>query len=816
MSKISLFYARGIDKIIFSFLLIWFQTNKKQGGREMLKTEFFLSKGKGQNKILSFDWESLLLIVIAFFIGRASIIDKLTPFGIAFMAAHILIGKSSIYILSSTILGILSFHGLKGVDYILVSIVIQVVFSKVRSIYTFSSIKSSVITAAIFALIKSIFLFIFKDIFIYDLFIILFEGLVVFTLTYIFVYSLSTNNIGKAYTNEKIICTFITLSLMLSGFQNFSILGVSIKNIVSILLILYFGYSEGALVGGVVGITLGMVAYISQPEMPFILSIYGLSGLLAGVFKELGKLGSILGFLLGNGIISFYINGYGISFIELKELIVSISLFSITYKPLNYYIGDYMGFVTGRTKEKSYSQRKDEMTIKRLNEISTVFKELGETFKSSIEDNSIYDVGEVYELIDDVANAVCSNCGMRRYCWEEGFYTTYHSMFKMVTMLEEKIPLAQENLPQLIKDYCINKERISEEIQNQFEIFKVNNMWKNKVLENRLLISEQLEGVAKIMENMAKDIYINPIFKEDLEGIILSNLKNNKVDVMDLVVAELEEDKIEVYVEVDKGYKRENSQENIKAIVSDTIGIPLRGDFTLGKTKKERQRFKLIRSNRYNALTEVALRANNFNNVSGDNYTFGEGENSYFVALSDGMGVGKKANNESNIAINLLEKFLEAKFDKELALKTINSILMLKSNDEIFTTFDISLLDLYTGKLQIIKTGAPATFIKKKDRVDIINSQSLPVGILKDVDFNVYEEYLEDGDIIIMMSDGILEANEDIDGGEKWMKDLIMNIDSLNPKTIAETILSQAENISNGKIKDDMTVLVTKVWKTVN
>ena len=141
---------------------------------------------------------------------------------------------------------------------------------------------------------------------------------------------------------------------------------------------------------------------------------------------------------------------------------------------------------------------------------------------------------------------------------------------------------------------------------------------------------------------------------------------------------------------------------------------------------------------------------------------------------------------------------------------------MLKSNDEIFTTFDISLLDLYTGKLQIIKTGAPATFIKKKDRVDIINSQSLPVGILKDVDFNVYEEYLEDGDIIIMMSDGILEANEDIDGGEKWMKDLIMNIDSLNPKTVAETILSQAENISNGKIKDDMTVLVTKVWKTVN
>src|SRR5690606_12896233 len=130
------------------------------------------------------------------------------------------------------------------------------------------------------------------------------------------------------------------------------------------------------------------------------------------------------------------------------------------------------------------------------------------------------------------------------------------------------------------------------------------------------------------------------------------------------------------------------------------------------------------------ALTEIVSKTNYYNEVSGDNYTFGEGENSYFVALSDGMGIGRKANNESSIAINLLEKFLEAKFDKELALKTINSILMLKSNDEVFTTFDISLIDLYSGKLQIIKTGAPATFIRKKDRVEIINCQSLPVGIL--------------------------------------------------------------------------------------
>lgn len=781
----------------------------------MLKTEYISTKEKRRDRTIDFNWHYILPVILAFFISRASIMDKLTPFGLTFMAAYILSGRSNIFVMLSTLLGILSFHGLKGIDYTVVVVAIWLLFNRFKSIKTLSSIKSSFITGSIFILIKSISLFILNNVFIYDLFIVIFEGLVVFTLTYIFLYSLSVEVIGKTYTSERAICTFITLALVLSGFQNLTLFGASVKNIISILFILFFGYTKGAFIGSTMGLILGMISYISQPEMPFLLAIYGLAGLLAGVFKDLGKVGSILGFLLGNGIVSFYINGYGISFLLLKELVLAIIFFSILYKPLDYYLSDHIDFITRRSKGENYSHKKDEMTVKRLNEISQVFRELGETFKSSVEENNIYHVKEVYELIDDVANSICSNCGMKKFCWEEGFYTTYHSMFKTISLLEEKIPLEDENLPQQIKDYCINKREIKKEIQNHFDRFKINNMWKGKVIENRLLVSEQLEGIAKIMKDMAKDIYINPIFKEDMEELVLTNLINNKVNVKEVIVAELEDNKIEIYVEVDKPYKKENGQENIRRIVSDTMGVPLKVEFNIGQSKKERQRFKLIRSNRYNALTEVVSKTNYFNGVSGDSYTFGEGENSYFAAISDGMGVGRKASNESNIAINLFEKFLEAKFDKELALKTINSILMLKSNDEVFTTFDISLIDLYSGKLQIVKTGAPATFIRRKDRIDIINCQSLPVGILKDVDINVYEEYLQDGDIIIMMSDGILEANKTTDNLERWMKDVIANINSLNPKKIADEIMDAVKEVSGGKVKDDMTLLVTKVWKTV-
>ncbi len=237
-------------------------------------------------------------------------------------------------------------------------------------------------------------------------------------------------------------------------------------------------------------------------------------------------------------------------------------------------------------------------------------------------------------------------------------------------------------------------------------------------------------------------------------------------------------------------------------------------DTSFNSLSSKRQRFKLLKSNRFSAITKMATMGNSENKISGDNFTFGEIDNIHYSALSDGMGIGRKANEESKVAISLLEKLMEANIDKDIILKTINSVLRTKSNDEIFTTLDLSFIDLYLGKLQMIKTGAPATFIKKKDRVEIINSRTLPVGILKEIDFNLYEEYIEDGDIIIMVSDGVLDANRYIDNSEVWLKDIITKIDSINPQVIANEIIKEASNVVLNT-RDDMTVLVTKVWKNI-
>lgn len=214
-------------------------------------------------------------------------------------------------------------------------------------------------------------------------------------------------------------------------------------------------------------------------------------------------------------------------------------------------------------------------------------------------------------------------------------------------------------------------------------------------------------------------------------------------------------------------------------------------------------------------MTKVSMLDNSDNRMSGDSYTFGETSKNTFMAISDGMGVGKKASRESSIAMELLEKMMDTNMSKNMAIRTINSVLRIKSNDEIFTTLDLGFIDLYTGKLQILKNGAPATFIKKKDKVEIINSRSLPIGILENVDFNIYEDDLEDGDMVIMMSDGVLDSNRNVDDGERWMQDIIMNMDSQNPEIVSKKILEIANFVGENHPRDDMTVMVTKIWKNI-
>ena len=118
----------------------------------------------------------------------------------------------------------------------------------------------------------------------------------------------------------------------------------------------------------------------------------------------------------------------------------------------------------------------------------------------------------------------------------------------------------------------------------------------------------------------------------------------------------------------------------------------------------------------------------------------------------------------------MLEKLLSSGFDKDSSMRLINSTLNTINQEDMYATLDIGIFDLYSGNLEFIKNGACPTFIKNKKNVQIIKSIALPAGLMEKIELVVYDKDLENQDIIVMCSDGILESAVEYQNKEIWVK----------------------------------------------
>ncbi len=189
----------------------------------------------------------------------------------------------------------------------------------------------------------------------------------------------------------------------------------------------------------------------------------------------------------------------------------------------------------------------------------------------------------------------------------------------------------------------------------------------------------------------------------------------------------------------------------------------------------------------------------------GDCYTYMPLGEKYLVALSDGMGTGKEANLQSSLSLSFLEDFLSAGFDTLQALRLINSVLLLRSNEDTYATLDIALIDLANGDCEFIKLGANTTYIKRDKKVEQLTCKSLPAGILKRIEPQSASLMLEPGDYIIMMSDGVHSPLDN------WAIPFLKSQPNSSPQILTDSIMKEAIKRHGDEITDDMCILVSKI-----
>ncbi len=200
-----------------------------------------------------------------------------------------------------------------------------------------------------------------------------------------------------------------------------------------------------------------------------------------------------------------------------------------------------------------------------------------------------------------------------------------------------------------------------------------------------------------------------------------------------------------------------------------------------------------------------------FEEISGDSMAaFPFDKDNVALIISDGMGKGSRAAEESKMVVTTLSRLLQAGFDVDLAIRTINGIVMTGNDDERFATLDLAVIDRRRGRAKIYKMGAATTFMKHNGKVSMLKRQALPAGITGGLDLEYIEVKLRKGDILVMVSDGVTDCDRK-DPNCQWLRDRLLEIGSRDPETIAELVVNKAAEKYGIRERDDLTVMTAAI-----
>ena len=770
---------------------------------------------------------NIIMYIISFMLSLVGIGGEFSLFSISILGACF---SSSIPLLGIVISGvvgnIIKFGVAGGLEYFLTSLVFFITIFIIKPRYNEEERNEKIkvgrnlfIAVLIIQVIKSM-LSVFT---IYDILLSITYAILAFVFYKIFINSLTViENFGQntAFSIEEVIGTSLLLAIAASAFSDLSILGFSIRNILSILIVLVLGWKNGVLVGATSGVTIGVTLGIITGGEPIIIAAYAISGMIAGVLNRFGKIGVIIGFCIGNVVLAYVSNGYTVELIYFKEiLLASIILLAI---PKNVKI-DIEEFVGGSkflpiSRERSLTKEKE--TVEKLNNVSEAIKKMANTYNKDPENE--FNIAKEKEenkqiFIEELLNNL--EPYKDNLLYEDISNVNGKIIDEIFNLLLEKQEIERKELLQIFADcnsYIVgfdDKEisgyleenilQILRIINISYKISKNNFIWKIKLEESKKNMETQLRGVSKVISGIAKEIEKDSekeqnYTKQEVEIVELLKQKGIEVD-------EISIDKKDRYI-VNIFTKTMVDNDVIENILSKV----LKEKIILNEDNSTDKSLVYISDDKYVIGFASSHSNKDKSEISGDNFiNIRLKDGKYLIALSDGIGTGKKANESSLQALTMLQNLLASGFDKNSSIELITSSLISK-NEEIFATLDVAIIDLYKGTIEFIKSGACPTYIKKNKRVQIIKSNSLPAGMINQDNIQVFDTDIQNGQIMLMCTDGILDSNIEYKNKELWVKYLLEDIDSKNTKKIADIILNEAIDNNFGKTKDDMSVIVCK------
>ncbi len=784
-----------------------------------------------------FSIKYIVLYIVTFMLSYINIGYSVSPFSIAIVTAAIAYEIPIIGVIIIGLIGNILKSGISGgVEYILIFLVFfAILFVKEPRYNDITKNEKLFLAKRIFisTLAIGIIKIFIHQFLIYDILVAISLAIMVVIFYKIFVNSISVIinfNQKMAFTTEELIGAGLMLAIAVCSFGDLSLWGFSIRNVLSIFIVMVLGWKNGILVGTTSGVTIGVALGIIANNEPYVVAAYAISGMIAGVLNKFGRIGVILGFILGNIILSYVASGMAINVILFKEILIAGVALLVVPKNINLKFEDLVGnkkFLPDGVI-RGLNQSKD--TINKLNVVSKTVKEMADTYKNAaVTEITEEDIREknkqkfIMELLNNID-----------YYKENVLYETLEDTEGQIvddifSLLLEKQFIKEKDLLNICaknNNYMVgfdqDEKQINRDIEkmvniinSSYRVSKMNFIWGERLKEEKKNFENQLNNVSKVILEIADDMNEKIDSKEqnqDIKEEITLLLKQKEILVQDIQILKKENDRYRstLFIEENFDKKLEKTILNVfKKVLKEPQIIKNREELLNENTIK----FEIISDDKYILELGQAKALKDGMTVSGDSIVQTKLEDGkYLIAISDGMGSGPEARKSSQIVISMLKRLLNSGFEKDISVDLINSNL-LNVSDEVFSTLDIAIVDLYKGNIEFIKNGACPTYIKNNKKIQIIKSLTLPAGVINDTNTDVFDKDIENNDIFVMVSDGILDANVEFKNKELWLKYLLEDIEINNSQKIADIIINEAKDNNYGKVKDDMTIIVGRIIK---
>lgn len=772
-----------------------------------------------------FSFQNILIYFFTFCMSTLSIKQDIIPFGLAMVAACVGSTVPIIGVYITSLIGTFVGNGFSAMsNFIAISVMYIVLVLLFKSKVAVDERNEVVKTGGklfwacmIVEIIKNI-----KGVFLmYDLLI----GVISSALVYVF-YKIFVNGlivfkdfkIKEAFTIEELIASTIMIAITSLAFNGINLFGINISNVIIIFMIMILGWKNGMMVGATCGIATGLAVSFSVDTSFIEILMFAISGVFSGMLNRFGKIGVIIGFILGNTALTYTTNGNALVISYFREIfIASVGLLFVPSniklkmtdlvgdKKLLSDIGETRlngGDIEVSQKLKTVSDMFYEMMNAKESEPSKLKEEFVETFLDNIEE---IDKNLFYEEISNEKNGIVLEIFE---CIQKNEIILDKDLIQILTKHNNYIFMQD----QTIKNDLQEMIRIANRTYKMVQIQIAKEQERNKNLKT---VVGNLKEATKIIEDCAQKIIDKPenlFSKKERETELL--LKSKKIDIKQCTINRLKNEKYIIVLKIANEQIRLKEKEittNIADIISKVLET--RVVFQREKALDDKNFIQVYSSEDRYLLQVGSSRISKENeNISGDcNLQMKLEDGKYLLAIADGMGSGKDARESSKFVIKMIKNLMSSGFEKEESLKLINTSLSLNSNKETYSSLDISVLDLYTGQAEIIKNGACNTYIKNKKTIKKISLDSLPIGITDKVELKSKTIEVNEGDILLMCSDGVLESKDETKND--WIEEFLKNVSTNNVQKLADFILAEAIDNSYGIAKDDMTVIACKIVK---